>query len=325
MQVVQVMKIKKLPIIAIILVVVTSVLLAGRPASIDDVSVDFPLPDDLDTYLSASEAQYTDIVPGTEKVIFWADSSKRKTDISVVYLHGFSATRQETAPVSDSLAARLGANLFYTRLSGHGRSSEAMGEASADDWLNDAVEALEIGKRLGDRVVVIGTSTGGTLATWLAAQPMAKDIESIVLISPNYWPRAEMVGLLLWPYGEMLGKAVEGDYVEWEPSNEAHGTYWTNRYPVGAVVELMRLLKHVNKLDFASMKVPVLVIYSPDDQVVDPEYITMTFDEIGSSRKMIIPLEDVESESNHVLAGSILSPGDTKRVTDFIYTFVRGK
>ena len=318
-----VMKIKKLPIIAIAVVLVTSVLFAGRPASIDTVSVDFPLPDDLDTYLAESEAQFTDIVPGTNKMIFWADSSKTKTDLSVVYLHGFTATRQETAPVSDSLAARLGANLFYTRLSGHGRSSDAMGEATADDWLDDAVEALAIGKRLGERVVVIGTSTGGTLATWLAMQPMAKDIEAIVLISPNYWPRADMVGLLLWPYGEMLGKAVEGDYVEWEPSNESHGTYWTNRYPVGAAVEMMRLVKHVNKLDLAAMDVPVLVLYSPDDQVVDPEYITTTFDEIGSSQKMIIPLEDVESESNHVLAGEILSPGDTKRVIDYIDAFIR--
>ena len=319
------MKIKKVPIIGIIIVLVASVLLAGRPASIESVSVDIPLPGDLDEYLTESEAQFDDIVPGTNKMIFWADSSKRKTPLSLVYLHGFTATRQETAPLSDSLAGRWGANLFYARLSGHGRSSDAMGDATADDWLSDAAEALAIGKRLGERVVVVGTSTGGTLATWLAMQENADFIEAIVLVSPNYWPRAEMVGLLLWPYGEMLGKAVEGDYVEWEPKNEQHGTYWTNRYPVGAAVEMMRLVKYVNKLDLTQMRVPVLVIYSPDDQVVDPEYIKMTFDEIGSARKMIVPLENVESENNHVLAGDILSPSDTKRVVDHIDAFINGE
>ena len=319
------MKFKRLSIIAVLVILVTGVLFAGRPASIDPVSGEVPLSGDLDTYLAEAEAGYTDIVPNTNKVIFWADSSKQKTPLSVVYLHGFTATRQETAPLSDSLAERWGANLYYTRLSGHGRTSDAMGEATADDWLEDAAEAMAIGKQLGERVVVMGTSTGGTLATWLAMQPDAVDfLEAVVLISPNYWPRAEMVGLLLWPYGEMLGKAVEGEYVEWEPKNEAHGTYWTNRYPVGAAVEMMRLVKYVNKLDLTTMNTPTLVIYSPDDQVVDPEFITSTYEEIGSSNKKIIALEDIESENNHVLAGDILSPSDTRRVTDHIDAFIMG-
>ena len=316
---------KKLPIFVLASLLIAVLLLAGRPASIDPVSERSSLPGDLDVFLEESESVFGDLVPGTSKVIYWADSSKQKTPLSVVYLHGFSASRQETAPVSDSLAKRWGANLFYARLTGHGRSSDAMGEATADDWLADAAEALTIGKRLGERVVVIGTSTGATLATWLGMQQDADAIEALILISPNYWPRAEMVGLLLWPYGEMIGKAVEGDYVEWEPANEDHGKYWTNKYPVGAVVEMMRLLRYVNDMDLSVMNVPVQVIYSPDDQVVDPQYITMTFDEIGSSQKEILPLEEIEAENNHVLAGDILSPSDTKRVIDHIDEFVRSR
>lgn len=316
---------KKLPFFAIIGVVIAGILLAGRPAPINPPEAEVTIPEDLDAFLGESESQFDDIVPGANKVIYWADSLKQKTPLSIVYLHGFSATRQETAPVSDSLAKRWGANLFYTRLSGHGRPGFAMGEVTANDWLDDAVEALAIGKQLGEKVVVIGTSTGGTLATWLAMQPDVEAIESIVLLSPNYWLRAEMVGMLLWPYGEMIGKAVQGDYVEWEPKNEGHGTYWTNRYPVGAVVEMMRLLKHVNNLDLSTMTVPVQIIYSPEDQVVDPSYIETTFEEMGSDRKMIIPLEDVENENNHVIAGAILSPGDTDRVINHIDDFIRGE
>ena len=91
-------------------------------------------------------------------------ASERKTPYSVVYLHGFSATRQETAPLAECVADSLGANLFETRLAGHGREREPLADVRAEDWLHDAAEALAIAARLGERVIVIGTSTGATLA-----------------------------------------------------------------------------------------------------------------------------------------------------------------
>ncbi|GIV58500.1 MAG: hypothetical protein KatS3mg042_1413 [Rhodothermaceae bacterium] len=116
---------------------------AGRPV----------LPGDLDAYLAAAEARFDDLRPGVEKAIVWADPATRsRTPLAVVYLHGFSATREETRPLCDTLAARLGANLFYTRLTGHGRTGEALAAATASDWLRDALEALAIGQRLGERV-----------------------------------------------------------------------------------------------------------------------------------------------------------------------------
>jgi esterase/lipase len=63
----------------------------------------------------------------------WANPDKTKTPCAIVYLHGFSATRQETAPLSDLVAAQLGAYLYYTRLAGHGRGGEAMAEPYAND------------------------------------------------------------------------------------------------------------------------------------------------------------------------------------------------
>jgi pimeloyl-ACP methyl ester carboxylesterase len=131
----------------------------------------FSLPNDVEGYLARTEGQFDDIAPGAEKSIVWAGAKRAKTPFAIVYLHGFSATRQETFPLCDLVAARLGANLHYTRLTGHGRGGRALAEATVSDWLNDAAEAFAIGERLGDKVIVIGTSTGGTLATWLALQP----------------------------------------------------------------------------------------------------------------------------------------------------------
>lgn len=98
------------------------ILFLSDPRTTIDIQLKtFNLPKDIDHYLAQSEAQFHDIVPGAEKIIIWANATKTKTPLSIVYLHGFSATRQETSPLSDKLAAQLGANVYYTRLSGHGR------------------------------------------------------------------------------------------------------------------------------------------------------------------------------------------------------------
>ena len=113
-----------------------SVFLAGPRISVDPTFRQFEVPEDIDAYLRESEAAYEDITPGTEKVIIWADSTTRaRTPVSIVYFHGLSATRQEVAPLPELVAGELAANLFYTRLAGHGRSGEALAEASVNDWI----------------------------------------------------------------------------------------------------------------------------------------------------------------------------------------------
>ena len=119
------------------------------------------LPEDIEQYVADSESGFDDIVPGAEKKIFWADKQHSRTPFAVIYLHGFSATRQETAPLSQKVAQRFGANLFCTRLTGHGRDGKAMLDGSVNAWLNDAAETLKIGQQIGEKIIIIGTSTGG--------------------------------------------------------------------------------------------------------------------------------------------------------------------
>ena len=58
---------------------------------------------------------------------------------------------------------------------------------TAERWLEDAVEAFAIAEQIGQRLVIIGCSTGGSLAYWLAAQPWAlPKIDVIVLVSPAF-------------------------------------------------------------------------------------------------------------------------------------------
>ena len=122
------MKKKIAALFGITLILLITLFFVGPTAKIDTHLKLLTLPNDLDHYLIQTEARFSDIVPGAEKTIIWAHAAKTKTPWSIVYLHGYSATRQETAPLSDQIAAQLGANLFCTRLTGHGRSEAAMAE-----------------------------------------------------------------------------------------------------------------------------------------------------------------------------------------------------
>ncbi len=280
------------------------------------------LPEDLDAYLARTEAAHPDIVPGTEKKIVWAQAPGEQTPLALVYVHGFSASRQDTAPLAARVAGQLHANLYSTRLTGHGRGNSAMLDGGVQSWVNDMHEAMEIGKRLGRRVVVMGVSTGGTLATWQAAQSGSAEIAALVLISPNFGTADRRTTILIWPWGAQLAELLVGKTRSWKPVNEAHGRYWTNSYPVRALVPMMGLVKLVSCLDLHRLKVPTLIIYSPADKTVDTRAIRTAFEDMGAERKKLVAYGKAGDPDQHVLAGDILSPDSTEPLTHIIVDFL---
>lgn len=310
-------------VLAVLLVATALVFALGPRARMDIHLEPIALPEDLDAWLAAREARFTDLRPEADKRIVWIDPARKtRTGISVVYVHGFSATRKEVHPLAETIAARLRANLFETRLAGHGRSDDAMGEATLSAWLDDVLEAHAIGRRLGDRVVVMGTSTGGTLVTWLATRPEARDLDALVLISPNYGVRQWNAPMILWPWGEQIGRFVVGDYRVWQPASAAQAAHWTTRHPIRALIPMMQSVQLAGSLDLRTVKVPTQIFYSPEDQLVDSAQIERRFGEIGAADKQLVPVDGVEDPQRHVLAGDILSPGTTGRLADAVVEFV---
>jgi pimeloyl-ACP methyl ester carboxylesterase len=271
-------------------------------------------------YLAAQEAQYSDIVPGTEKRILWAGEAGARTALSIVYIHGFSATSEEIRPVPDRLAETLGANLHYTRLAGHGRGSAPMGEAVAGDWIEDMAEALEIGRRIGERVLVISTSTGGTLAAIGAADPelapqIMDGVAGMIFVSPNFGIDPLASFLLGLPYVRHWGPWVAGAERAFEPESDLHAKFWTTRYPTVAAVPLEALVRHAIRLDYARTTVPALFIYAVQDQIVAPEVTAQVAARWGGGAEVWHPvLTPADDAQAHVIAGDALSPAQNEPV-----------
>lgn len=290
-----------------------------------DLPDSFELPDTLsafDTWLAASESRFKDIEPGAERSIHWANPQRpTKTAVSLIYFHGFSACRKEISPVCEQVADAIGANIYFARLTGHGRSDEAMAEASLRDWLVQAEEALAIGQALGEKVVVVGTSTGATLGAWLASRHGSK-IGASVCLSPNFGPRARGGRLLLLPGRHLLARLLVGEYREWEPENALQAKYWTHRYPAVALFPMMELVRLVETTDLSANRQPTLVIYSPNDQVIRPDRVEARMAEMGGQPVESLVIERGGSASHHVLAGDIISPMNTALVTDTVIDFL---
>ena len=295
------------------------------PPALVNAAVPPELPENIEAWLADTEqaitAQYA-LIPETEKRVTWHGEAGARTPYAVVNLHGFSATRQETAPLAELVAAALGANLFETRLAGHGHTEQPMHAVSAEDWLADTAEALAIGARLGDKTVVIGTSTGGTLALAMSGHRAAATVSDIVVISPNVQPSDGKAAWLTRPAGPLLARLIAGDTRSWQAHNERQARYWTTSYPIDAAVEVMRLVDLLNTQLPMHLEQNLLVLLSPGDTVVSPEATKDAFGRIDAPRKRLIEINDAGDPSNHVLAGDILSPDSTDDIAAAIVEFV---
>lgn len=307
------------------LLMVAAALWLLTPARLRPASAEVLLPADLDGWLLQRErpaAERYGLVPGTEKRVTWF-GDREKTPYSVLYLHGFSATRQETAPLAATVARALGANLFETRLTGHGREREKLAGVRAEDWLNDAVEALTIAAEIGERIIVIGTSTGATLAAAILDHPTMAEVDTIVMLSPNFAPNDSNAAWLTRPAGPLLAELMVGDTRSWEPHNDAQARYWSTTYPTAAAVEMMRLVDLANRRLPATISPRLLMFYSKDDEVVSPDVAMSVFEKTDAPQKAAIEIADPGDPSHHVLAGDVLSKEKTREVANRIVEFIR--
>ena len=284
------------------------------------------LPENLDVYLQTAEARFDDITPGVEKRVIWAGEAGAQTDIALVYMHGYSATSEEIRPVPDMVAKALGANLYYARLKGHGRDGLAMTEPSAGDWLEDMAEALAIGRRIGKEVVVIGTSTGGTIAAIAARDPALREaVTGIIFVSPNFRIKNPTSTILEWPLARTISTLLAGAERSWDPQNEGHGKYWTTLYPTTALIPMAAAVKYARDADYADVPTPALFLFSDEDAVVDAETTRAITTKWGGP----VTLEprvmgEGDDPFNHVIAGDILSPGQTAETAIIMTEWIKG-
>jgi pimeloyl-ACP methyl ester carboxylesterase len=226
----------------------------------------------LESYVAENEALHK-IKPNNEARIVWHDSTKQKTEYAVVYLHGFSASQIEGDPVHRRFAKDFGCNLYLSRLADHGvDTTETLLLFTADRIWESAKQALAIGKQLGNKVILVSTSTGGTLALMLAAE-YPEDVHALINMSPNIAINDPAAFLLNDPWGLQIARLVLGGKYRITGASEEHAKFWNKKYRLESLVQLEELIETtMTKELFQKVKQPSLTLYYyKNEQEQDPE------------------------------------------------------
>ena len=307
---------KKAAYFALILIIALSVTLMLGPVPTEPkldptpTSVSIPI-DSLDSWIASKERSFKTLKPDNEARLVWYNDSISVTEYAVVYLHGFTASGEEGNPVHRAFAKRYGCNMYLPRLYGHGLdTTEPMIDLTPYNYLESAKEAIAVGKQIGKKVIIMCTSTGGTLGIYLAAHD--PEIEALICYSPNidiFDPNSKM---LTKPWGLQIVRLVMGsDYRQYEAPDEFK-KYWQTKYRIEGLVSVRSLIDcTMTNETFSKVSQPIFVGGYYKDEETQDNVVS-----VEAMRQMMPQLGTIESQKQmvefpvaaHVLANPLRNP-----------------
>ena len=237
--------------------------------------------------------------PAAIKEHLRADSKKsyvgalKQKPYGICYIHGFLSNRTEIEPVISKFANKLNANLFFTRLQGHGykENNPALKTVKAQNWIKDATECFEVAQRVGKKSIIVASGMGATLATLVALNTPYKP-HALIFTSPNYGFKDKKTVLLKGFLGGFLAKmGLIGQYKK-PQTREISQASTTKKdkvvhLPKKALKQVTLLSGAIKNQDFSKISSPVLVLYSQEEEILDPFLIEKHFSQIESHKAAI--------------------------------------
>lgn len=283
-------------------------------------------PEAVEQWLQRREDAVEGLREGAGSRIVWSPAGKTRTSTCLVYLHGFKASPREGDPVHLRVARRLGCNLLLGRLRGHGLVRERpLAGLQAEDLMDSARIALEIGLRLGERVVLMGTSTGATLALDLAGRDAYRQsIRALVL----YAPLVDFHGLssrLLKsaPLRGLMARLPGRRFMLHSPTSSGRESeIWYSTYALQGLLALGALVERtMTPACWSRVTQPLFAGWWPDDQVVSVPAIRRMTEGVSTPAGQL-RLETYPEAGTHVICSGLLS-GAVERLTGDTVDFLR--
>ena len=312
----------------LILILIITYLLGPKPPG-PELNKDLPTVsanvNTVGEYIKKKESAFN-IKPDNESRIFWAnDSVHERTDYCLLYLHGFSASWYEGVPTHEKFAKKFACNLYAPRLYDHGLvTDDALLDMTPDKLWESAKEALMVARSLGKKVIIMSTSTGGTLSLKLAAD-FSEYVEALILYSPNIRINNGAAFLLSKPWGLQIGRMVVGG--KYRVTNDDFDSkecqYWNCKYRMEATVYLQQLVEEtMKKATFEKVTAPVFLgYYYKDEEHQDPtvrvDAMLKMFDQLGTPPERKVKVDFPEAGA-HPIACELTSGCVDEVITETI-------
>jgi len=194
-----------------------------------------------------------------------------------------------------------------------------------DTLINAAKEAIAIGKTIGEKVILMGCSTGGTLAIYLASGDPS--LEGLILLSPNIEVMNSSASILTGPWGGDLAYAILGEHILLD-SSVNYEPYWSKQYHTNGLIALQALLDiTMTEEVYSKIDMPVYCgYYYKNEEEQDQVVSVAAMHQFVSQLK--IPKDRLKfqafDDGNHVL-GSIYKNDNWREVQDEVLEYTRLK
>ena len=279
----------------------------------------------LSDWLRDYEAQQPLVVEGGAARIRYHDMDHpAQTPFAFLGIHGFSACRQETAPITQRLANDFKANLIELRLAGHGLTEGGM-TCPAEDWLASVVDSYDLACRLGEQVILVGTSTGAPLACW-ADRKLQHDYRAPfahLFMAPNFKINNPFDFLLTMPFAETIVPRLLGRTRSWTPESDAAARYWTSTYDIQAVIEMQKVVDWFRSQPAQAWTTPMAMMVMANDPTISAKMAKRVFRQWQTRDKAHLPILTEPDAIAHVFAGDIAGPARTEQTIKAFASFLR--
>lgn len=277
-------------------------------------------------HFELEEKALGNVIPGAEKWVHFPPGTEAiENPRALVSFHGFQANRQEISPVLEDVANAVQTPIFFTRVNHHGIVGDDLSGLTLDDYMQTITEAEIVARQMASQTAVVGVSTGAPMAMLMASRARMKGhakVDALILISPNFglprWDWKFMIG----PLGTLITKVVTGGRHTWTPLNAEQAKYWvhdTSSYALRAMAEMVDLGMRAGQARADWNQVDVLWVRNPMDTVIDNQKAEKYLSGFQFRRFEIFDLP----ADNHIIAGKIVKPENSARLTEKITEFLK--
>ncbi len=237
-------------------------------------------------------------MPGAEPFLFPGNRT------GVLLIHGFTGSPAAMRGLGEFLNRTQGYTTLGIRLPGHGTQVDDLRRPTWRDWITAVEDGLNLLHGMSDQAYVAGISMGGVLTLIAASRYQVKGVAAL---STPYGLTGDWRVRFMRPISLFVPKFKKPAAV----GNRAETSYaYFVPHAIAEAAELAKLMQ----AGLPKINVPVLLIQSRGDKVIEPNALDLLNEHLTTPRKETLWLE----KSGHIITLDVERDIVYERVAQFI-------